>query len=119
MSQPRRKCERQCDGASVKSLAPGRQGHELVECVKEVPILLSACRGSCLAVPRCRRQIGLQWHTRRRSEPIESLLCSSLKRYIFLVRHAQSTWNREVDLMKTVRHQKLPEISVKELEILF
>jgi len=37
------------------------------------------------------------------------------EKYIFLVRHAQSTWNREVDLMKTVRHQKLPEISVKDV----
>eukprot|EP00435_Cladocopium_sp_Y103_P036332 s1308_g9.t1 len=36
------------------------------------------------------------------------------EKYIFLVRHAQSTWNRE-DLMKTVRHQKLPEISVKDV----
>lgn len=37
------------------------------------------------------------------------------EKYIFLVRHAQSTWNREVDLMKTVRHQKFPEISVKDV----
>ncbi|CAE7943916.1 mask [Symbiodinium sp. KB8] len=35
------------------------------------------------------------------------------EKYIFLVRHAQSTWNREVDHVKTLRHRKFPELSVK------
>jgi len=37
------------------------------------------------------------------------------EKYIFLVRHAQSTWNREVDHVKTLRHRKFPELSVKDV----
>ncbi|CAK9101308.1 unnamed protein product, partial [Durusdinium trenchii] len=43
--------------------------------------------------------------------PVET----SKEKYVFLVRHAQSTWNREVDLMKSVRHRNFPEISVKDV----
>lgn len=37
------------------------------------------------------------------------------EKYIFLVRHAQSTWNGKVDLVKTVRYSPLDGISMKDV----
>lgn len=37
------------------------------------------------------------------------------EKFLFLVRHAESTWNRQVDLIKTVRHLPLEHMSVKDV----
>lgn len=39
----------------------------------------------------------------------------SREKYIFLVRHAQSTWNGKVDLVKTVRYSPLEDINMKDV----
>lgn len=37
------------------------------------------------------------------------------EKYVFLVRHAQSTWNRGVDLVKTLQNRSLEGMSVKDV----
>ncbi|CAE8619115.1 unnamed protein product, partial [Polarella glacialis] len=64
--------------------------------------------GSCSALPvPGARETRICKECSLRNAGTESRKKADREKYVFLIRHAQSTWNRNVDLVKTVRNVSL------------
>lgn len=87
----------------VGGLIEGRGRHRCRRCNRTV------C-SSCSSVPGERDS-----RTCKECDGSSSSRRRDREKYVFLVRHAQSTWNRQLDQVKTVRHCSFPQLSVKDV----
>jgi len=71
----------------------------------------TVCDSCSVVPPRCTRscRVCYERNDQSKCEP------SPREKYIFLVRHAQSTWNQNVDMVKTFRTLQLEDISLKDV----